>query len=346
MKRKLLFVLLLPFAIVACGPSRVVNILVTRPAAISFPPEVKSLAIVDRTRPESRALNILEGIFSGEMPEEDRIAAQEAVNSLRNELGNSPRYSVRLCPERLNGNSLTAAFPEPLSWQKVGEICERENSEVLLSLEIMDSDFIVTNGSRIRNRREGAREVAFTEFYAQGLGNIKMGIRAYYPKTNAILDQQIVNTSRSWEGVGNSAAAAAALLINKAEANRQLARMIAADYAYKISPMPVWVNRSMYGKSRHCPEIESGRRFADVGKWKEAGEIWKNAVPAAPDPKTAGMLAYNTAVAFEVLGDLNLALQWAQDSYTRYGNPQGRNYAQVIQQRMREEEILKQQMNR
>ena len=331
----------------SCGPARLVNLQVTRPADISFPTEAKNLVLVDRTKPDNQAINILEGIITGEMPEEDRIGAQEAVNSLNNELQRSPRFKAKMHPNRLSGNSLTAAFPQALEWPLVQRICSDEKSDVLLSLEVFDTDFVVTSGNRIKKRTEGtgpaAREVEYTEYYAQGVGNVKMGIRAYDPRTKTILDQQIFSETKTWEAVGKSVADAASLLISKVEANRQLARMVAADYAYKISPMPVWISRSMYGKSKDAPALEAGRRYADVGQWPEAVDTWKNGIKSA-DPKDAGKLAYNTAVGYEVLGDFEQALQWARDAYTRFGNSFAREYVQLIEQRIQEENLLKQQM--
>jgi len=329
----------------SCGPSRMVQLRVTRPAALTFPSEVKNLVLLDRTKPTSQTLNILEGIVTGEMPSEDRIGAQEAVNSLKNELLASPRFTTKVHPVRLTGNSLSAAFPQALDWPQVQQICSAENADVLVSFEIFDSDFVVTNGSRIQTRAEGSKSVSFTEYYAQGLGNLKLGIRTYYPKTNTILDQQIFNSTRTWEGVGSNPAAAAALLISKVEANRQLAKMVAADYAYKISPMPVVVNRYLYGKSGDAPALEAGRRYADVGQWKEAIDTWKTGLPAA-SPRDAGKLAFNIAIGFEVLGDFDFALEWARDAYTRYGNSQGMDYVRVIEQRIQDEILVKQQLQK
>ena len=341
------FTLVMLSWLASCGPARLVNLQVTRPAAITFPAEANNLVLADRTKPDNQAINILEGIITGEMPAEDRIAAQEAMNSLKNELANSPRFKTKMHPNRLAGNCLTAEFPEALDWGLVQQICTEEKSDVLISLELFDTDFIVTNGNRIKKKTEGAgpaaKEVEYTEYFAQGLGNVKMGIRVYYPKTKTILDQQIFSETKTWEAVGKSITDAVALLINKVEANRQLARMVAADYAYKISPMPVWVSRSMYGKSKHAPALKAGRRYADVGQWPEAVDTWKNGIKSAAQ-KDAGKLAYNTAVGYEVLGDFDQALQWARDAYTRFGNSFAREYVQVIEQRIQEENLLKQQM--
>ena len=65
----------------------------------------------------------------------------------------------------------------------------------------------------------------------------------------------------------------------------------------------------------------------------------------AEKEKDKGRLAYNIAVGYEVLGEYGTALQWAQDSYTKYGNKEGRSYVRYLQQRIDDENNLKLQMN-
>ena len=48
---------------------------------------------------------------------------------------------------------------------------------------------------------------------------------------------------------------------------------------------------------------------------------------------------------YEVQGEYGTALTWAQDSYTKYGNKNGRDYVFNLKWRMDEETTLKRQMN-
>ena len=339
----------LTLIIFACGPSRNINLTVTRPAEISFPSDTRTLLLVDRTKFESNAVNTLEGILTGELPADDRVAAQEALVSLKNRLNTSPRFEVKLFPDRLTGNSLTAAFPAALTWAQVNRLCTTNNAEVLISLEIFDSDFIVTNGTRIKKRFEGEgtnrREVEFTEYYAQGLGNLKMGIRVYHNASKTIVDQQLFDEKKSWEAVGKDATDAAALLISKSEANRFLARLIGDDYAYKVAPLPITIDRDFYGRSKHCPAVATGTRYADVNQWAKAIDEWKAGLNTA-ETKDAGKLAYNIAIGYEVLGEYGTALTWARDAYTKYGNKPSREYSSMLEARIRDEKLLKQQMEK
>ena len=55
-------------------------------------------------------------------------------------------------------------------------------------------------------------------------------------------------------------------------------------------------------------------------------------------------LSYNIAVAYEVLGDFKMAKEWAQTSYVRYGNRDGKEYYDLLQRRIRNEQRAKNQM--
>lgn len=334
---------------ISCGPSRTVTLNVTRPAEISLPADASTILLVDRTKFKNQTMNVIEGILTGELPGDDRFAVQEAMNALKETLYNSPRFNVKVSPERLEGNSLSAVFPEPLQWEVVSSLCSKENAEILVALEVFDSDFIVIPGSRIKKKTIGEgnnkQEVEYKEFYAQGAGSVDFGIRTYYLKEKKIIDQQMVSEDHTWEGTGSSPVEALGFLISKSDAIRYLANNIGESYAYKISPMPIRISRSFYGKSKRVDEVATGSRFADVNKWQEAIDAWKTGLTKASKEKDKGQIAYNIAIGYEVLGEYGTALKWAQDSYTLYGNKEGRNYVRFLQQRINEENILKEQMN-
>ena len=52
------------------------------------------------------------------------------------------------------------------------------------------------------------------------------------------------------------------------------------------------------------------------------------------------------AIASEVNGNLEVALEWAQTAWSKYGNKKARNYIQVIQQRQNDARKVEYQMNK
>lgn len=349
MKTRLAWLPLLALFLVSCGGQKPVTINTIRPADISINPQIETILLVDRTKPskENKWLNIGEGILTGEGIEGDKAAAQAVVNSLKNQLQSSPRYKVLVASERLEGNSFSAAFPEPLNWSTQQNLLNRYQADALICVEIVDSDFIITEGKRRVKRTVGTgenkKEIEVDEWYAEGLGNIKIGIRMYYTADKEIIDQQLLDETNTWQAAADSKAGAIAALISRNSATRHLAEMVGHDYAYKIAPMPVQLRRIFYTKAKDYPPLEQGARLAEVNDWKAAISVWEKAIPGAEE-KEAGRMAYNIAVAYEVLGDLRESEKWAQQAYAKYGNKTARSYATQIQRRILDSQVLENQM--
>ncbi len=342
-----LFVFII-LTLLGCSGKRHVTLNAMRPAEITFDPTVNTILIVDRSKFSKKSVNIIEGVLTGEGLAQDKAAVQAFMNAFQLQLNQSPRFTAKPARERLDGNSITSAFPKQLKWTEVESLCRRYDADIMLAVEIFDSDMVITDGERVVEREietdSTKRTIQVDEFFAEGVANINVGIRLYDPETKSIVDQQLFRRSNTWSQSADSKAEALAKLINKGEANRYLSQALGSSYAFKIAPMPIQISRSFRGKSKKAPALERGSRQADVGNWSEATRIWQQGLRNARD-KEAGFMAYNIALAHEVQGDLNKALEWASRSYTEYGNRDGRSYANIIRGRMEDERILNDQMN-
>ena len=328
---------------VACSGSRTVTLKTMRPAEITLPASTKNLLILDRSKSKKSATNIIEGFLTGELPGEDRTGTQELLSALKNQLSYSARFNVITAEERLDGNSLTSAFPQQLSWEVIKSLSEKYQADAVVSLEIFDTDFIVTRGRKNIKEKVGDQEVEVLKYYAQGIGNITIGIRLYDVRAQTIIDQQLVTDGNTWEAYGNSIPEALIQLTSKGDATRYLSHAVGTDYAYKISPMPIRIKRAFRGKAKRSPELEQGTRYADVAQWEEAMDVWKSGLDKART-KESGYLAHNIAIAYEVLGDFDNALYWAETAYVRYGNKDSRTYVNQIKRRLSSEELAQRQL--
>lgn len=345
MKNVLIQLIFVTLLLSSCSSGRrTVTIDSVRPADISVHPEIKNLLIVNRTKYSKEALNILEGILTGELPQEDKAAMQSFVKGFEDQLRFSERFDTRVANEILEGNSLTQAFPDPLNWSAVKTFCSNYRSDAILSIEIFDLDFIITDGSRKKTiKEEGSEEREINEFYATGVANMTIGVRLYDPINEKIVDQELFRKTNEWEATANTKSAALAALITRTDATRQLTESIGSAYAYKIAPMPIRISRSFVGKSKKAPALEQGARYADVGNWSQAAQVWENGLTTAPT-KEAGHLAYNIAIAHELLGKLDQARNWAEKAYTQYGNDAAKKYINQLNQRIIDESIANGQM--
>ena len=318
-----------------------------RPADINVPASVQKLAIVDRTKFKSGFLNVAEGILTGEMPGQDRTAVQETLNQLQNTLNFSPRFQTVKATEWLEGNGVSTVFPPYLEWSTVTQLTNKYDADGLLVLELFDTDFIITDGERQVTRIEGQgdnkREIQVTEYWAEGVGNIVLGLRLYDPQSRSIIDQQLIRDDYRWEGVGDSKQDALAALIDRNRANIQLGRIAADDYVYKISPMPITINRTIYRKHKKAPALESGTKRADVNRWQEAILSWESGLTSA-DEKRKGWLSYNIAVAYEILGNYDEAIRWAENAYIHHDLKKAQQLIRDIDFRLNQEDLAQRQM--
>lgn len=340
--------LILLLILSSCG-IKPVTINTIRPADVAVNSEIKTILLLDRTKVEKdNWLAIGEAILTGELPYEDRAAAQEALNSLKNKLQESPRFQVRIAAERMAGNSLSSAFPDPIPWEVQKQLLRQYQADALVTIEIMDTDFIVTDGKRKVKRTVGSgdnrKEIEVDEYYAEGVGNIKLGFRFYDPESREIIDQQLLNETNTWSAAADSKAQAAAQLISKSRATQELCKAVGEDYAFKIAPLPVQLVRNFYTKSKESVALEQGARMAEVNDWENAIEVWEAGIKNATREKDKGRMAHNIAVAHEVLGNFDQALQWAQNAYSLYGNKKARSYVGLLESRLVQEQRLQQQM--
>lgn len=340
-------VLFATILLIASGCSK--NVTMTRlvPAPVTVPNHIQKIVLVDRTKPQSEGLAIIEGIITGELPFEVRNAVQATLSSLQMSLNSSPRFQIVRATERLPGGIFGQMFPNPLDWYTVEQLANRYDADAVLTLENFSSDFVVTDQQRLIKKTvtEGktSQQIEVQGWYVEGVANVSAGFRLYDPKDRNIVDQQRFEKKNLWSAEGETKAQALALLISKADAARAVGEMAGAGYATKIAPMYAEINRGFFPKSKTDQAVAQGARLAEVDQWEQAIQTWQAALPGA-DEESGGMLAYNIAVGYEVLGALELAKEWAGRAYTDFGLKKGRNYTRTLNGLLQQQALLDQQM--
>ncbi|MFC3415705.1 DUF6340 family protein [Algoriphagus hitonicola] len=317
------------------------------PAAVSVSPEIQKIVIVDRTKPQNEVVSVIEGLITGELPFEVRNSIEATLSSLQQTLNTSPRFEVVRANQRLTGGMFGQIFPNPLDWYTVERLCEEYQADAVLVLENFSADFVTTDQEKLIKKTVGEgnneRTVEVKGIYLEGVADVSAGFRLYDPFQKSIIDQQRFQKTNTWSAEAETKTQALALLIAKADATRIVGELAGAGYATKIAPMYVDINRGFYPKSKTHPAVAEGARLAEVDQWEQAIQTWESALPNA-DEKTGGMLLFNIAVGYEVLGSLDLAKEWAGRAYTEYGLKKARNYVRTLDQEIQNANLLNQQI--
>ena len=140
---------------------------------------------------------------------------------------------------------------------------------------------------------------------------------------------------------GNNPEAAEHNLPSKRRVIQESGLFAGKQYGFRISPMWIKVNRTYYtGKS---DDLKLAKSYVKKGDWDAAIDIWKDLVNN-PDEKIARRSAYNMAIASEIKGGLDTAIEWANKA-KKLGEKKAHNYINILQRRKMDEEKLKQQLN-
>jgi hypothetical protein len=341
MNRLFIYFLVL-LSISACNKS--VSLSAWQPAPITVPRHIQKITLVNRTLPESKIANVIEGVLTGELPFQDKNAVQASMNSLLNSLSESSRFQSGVYPTVLKGSGSGGLLPMPLDWPTVERICRETQADAVLALETYDSDFIVTNAEKLEDQKQKDGTVIKTKVYtAQGVATIKLGFRLYDMKNRVIIDQHQYNHGNTWNARGSTAAQAALALIAKNDAVMRVSESSGYVYGKRIVPMQVWLSRRVYSKGGGNPQLKAGARAALVNDWDNAIRNWEQTANSGSS-KSAGKACYNLAIAYEVQGDFEKALQWARRGYSQYGFKPSRQYVAQLEQRVVNEQRLKEQM--
>ena len=139
--RILLPVLAFAFLFLA-APS--MNFNVITPALIDMPDHIKVAAMIDRTLAKDDASNVIESVLTGELIGEDKLATQILMDGVYAMLKNAATVSIKRTTEVYpGGSSISAAFPEPLSWEDIEALCKKYQADAIVAIEKFDSDFIL-----------------------------------------------------------------------------------------------------------------------------------------------------------------------------------------------------------
>lgn len=316
-----------------------VSLRLMRPALLNIDESIQSLVIVNRTKSEKKIIDIIEGGITGENIGQDEKGIQVVLQTLTSVLDATPRFDVKRATESYKKEELTVgSFPKPMSWNSINNICKKYNVDAVLVLENYDTDFIVTQGKK-ENGTEGKN------FYAKGVGSINMSVRLYDNKNHTLADEHNFVDRSTWDASAGSVDDAVKALIGRQQAIESISKEMAFSYTKRITPTWYTAKRYFYNKPKKSKNLMKGVRQSGVADWKGAIESWEKVVAKPKKEKYAGRAAYNIAVAYEVLGDLEKAKEWASIAYADYGDKRADEYYRTLQDRLNDEASVNYQLS-
>lgn len=337
--------LLLSLLLGSCMRSTSLRVL--QPAQLTLPEHISTVAIVDRSKPSNGWSNFLEGLLTGEDIGQDRRSRQTAVDGLTNALTRTPRFQVKSTGIELTGSKAGGRMPPALEWSEIDKICRDYNTNAVVTIESFDSDNSRSAQpyTETKKDKEG-KKYTVTSYRSQQRTSVRIGWRLYDPKTKIIVDEYVTDDYLERNGSGNTERAALNNLPSQLDVTRDVAYNVGIEYGARIAPIYVNINRQFYHKAKGFKsQMKKAAKYLQDRNIEQATATWKKVMAQAADNrKAAGRAAYNMAVASEVSGNLDLALEWATKSWETYGNKKAREYINIIKARQNDARKVDAQM--
>jgi hypothetical protein len=330
-------------AFVLFSNSAWVKLTLVRPSELTIPGNIKSIIILDRTLQADNRATKMEQVFTGEAFRQDEQAVKRLTDGFMESCAGTNRFQTSRTTLRMAGDGTKNTFPTPLDWNTVSELCTANQSDILLSVEIFDTDFLLTNSPvKIDAKDNNGNLIPRIEFRANGVAVINIGIRLYDPVNRVIIDEFQTTHRLNFDAQATTLQAAINQLLDKTEAINRASYDAGFMYGQRITPTYYQVTRYFFDRPKKS--LGAGVRYSEVADWQNAIKCWTKVVETGKR-KAAGRAAYNIAVAYEVLGDLEQAKSWAARAHTEFEEKEADDYYRTLSSRIQEEEAVRQQLN-
>lgn len=314
-----------------------------QPALVTIPTSVQSIVVVDHSAPKNSTWDIIEGGLTGEGIGQDVEGILNLIAGIKEIGAQSSRYTLTKEAQRYGKGKLLENIPEAMDLSLIRNIGNKHGADAVLAIDKFDSDFITTD-AELKTKKDPEDTTKIIRTYeVQGIASVFTYIRLYEVKTGVVLDEIKLTDRFTYSASGRSVEAAILQLMQKQNAVNDISYKTGLAYGRRISPYSYTVNRTLYKRPKD-QYLLRGARKAEVADWKGAIIDWQVATKSIADEKVKGRAAYNIAVAYEILGDLENAQDWAQVAYVKYGQKNAKAYYDILSRRVLQQQQLDQQM--
>lgn len=253
----------------------------------------------------------------------DSLAGEEAALALQESLSSSPWFDGLELPIRKYYRNDNSKYIKPLSWEAIKNIAFQDSADLIISLEYIKVNEIADS---YKSQVDG-----IDYYYGSLNASIYCYWRVYDIIKNQISNGYLYRDTLMWDSKDFIPVTVGNQLPGYFSASAYAGNECSEKYATKIAP--VWQNGKRILFHIGSKEMENASIFAINGQWIEAAAEWQQ-VFILNKRKLSAKAAYNLALANEMLGKFDIALEWLQKAKKYYPLPEIDNYSIIIESRI------------
>lgn len=337
---KILIILFFCLLFTACQTTSIIKIQILESSEVSLPRDIHEITIINRSLKTNLVTQNQDSCRPPNNSPHHTKVTQTCIQGLSDLLITSPFidtvfYDSLLYYFGLSNDS--TGKPSPLDWQDVEWVCDKTNTELLISLE--DYDFSDTISQDIQYSFFHNAEDAITKrYYVAYLNVIPKAFWRIYNLTNMkIIDEYLYIDTIQWERSDYESSVAMKKLPEKNNAILEAAYW--AGYGYGKRIVPSWLEVDRFYYKSGSKEIKQAGKEVLKDNWTGAVQIWKK-LAYGEKKNLAAKASLNMALASEIEDQLEIALEWAAKSYLMFKRSSSKEYLLLLQERVKEKRKL------
>jgi len=326
---------LLLLGLISCKTYENIDIQLLYPSPVEIPDNIQSLTIMNRSltpgfsnkNPDTLQVEFYQLGFEVDTVLLDSTASDLTIRSLSDLLFDSERFDVVIPVDRNIPRALRSdLMPGPLSWDYVEVLCMEYNTDALVVLENFSTHVVTGFQRSYEYDQEGNR---YSAYYASEDVSYRSYWRIYDPGTKTILFDRFLTDTIYWDAYDYTQQNLFAGMPKVKEAIINSGYVAAEDFSKLIAPQWKGAKRVFFSKGK---ALEEGANFALAGEWEKAEESWLNSIDT-DNKMLRSKLEINIALAREMQGDIDGAIEWGLKSYYSYFRTQTNDYLRVLDER-------------
>jgi len=216
-----------------------------------------------------------------------------------------------------------------MNWDTIEAISAKNRSDVVISLDGLIVEHFYSTKAALGIDFDNSNR--YNKF-----GTLKVYLsalfRVYDPEKKQLIEKYHYSDTIFWESEGETLHSALRNLPLKKDAASEAAYWSGLYYAERF--VSQWEEVDRFYFIRGHPKLREASILAKEEKWLDAAKIWK-VLAYGPDNEIASCAALNMALVSEMYDNLDVALNWAQKSYSLNKKESVEQYLKVLRERIR-----------
>jgi len=318
----------------SCKPVSQITIEILEPAEVTIPSYIQAVSFANRSYipwlakdPSDTARRSVKDLFVI-----DTLISNKLFLGLIEALSASPLFDLNNPPIYQLRRSDSVRFPDLLTVDQAGVICDTSQTDCLISLE--GYELIDTVFYNYLFYSDDNYEVTYLL-----AGTVQW--RIYDGIYGTVVDDFMINDSISWIMTCDILKECMDELPEAADAYREYSYQLGFKFGQRLTPEWYTARRFFYRTGNR--EMIKAAKMVDEGNWNEAVNPWKSISESEKDI-IAARASFNIALHYEMEDRLIPAIDWATKSYDRYKEDYTKQYLEILEQRKLNKLKLQQQL--